>query len=208
MNKILYDENKTGTLIVSCFRTGSHFLAKVIKDSVRNGHYTTQSVEIGSSNTEIDFDALEKLPNYKICIINSYYPKFHLTHKVLTDKWYVIHLTRRDKVNQFISDWVWMQNSFDQPFNGGRYKHHAGIAAEYEHLKNNKVRCEVERVISWLKDSLINYHLPCHTTIDYSELPSYQTADTPWQPNEYNLQLKDLFINYTEIENLLNNYKL
>jgi len=209
----LWDPKKRGTLIFSTYRCGTHFLQQVLEDSIKNSikpvSNETYSVtilgEFHADFTQLNFDYLNSSQaDYTIGIVNSSYAKFFLTTDSRLDNWHVVHLTRNDKVSHFISEWVWRQN-----YNGEqKFKHHGGASQDYRELLNNPVLYDLEKVVDWLKEELINYHIPNTIQVDYSQLPSFELFRGQWQPNQYNLQLADLFTNHIEIEHLLTNFKI
>jgi hypothetical protein len=160
--------------------------------------------------TKINFENLRQSNSgYILGIVNSSYPKFFLLDDPELKNWHIVHLTRNDKIGHFISEWIWRQNPKDS---AGvmieQYHHHGGTSHDYQSLANNPVHCNLTQVIEWLKEDLINYHVQCDYRLDYSALSTMQTENIQWYPNQYNLQLKDLFINHVEVENLLRNFKI
>ena len=64
-------------------------------------------------------------------------------------------------------------------------------------------------VIQWLQEQLINGYIKSDVVMDYDELINYQTDNIKWMPNHYdNICLKDIIINYKEIQNLLSNFNI
>lgn len=205
----LVDNNKTGTLILGYYRNGTHFLQDVIAD--QNAGFEIFG-EIGNDNTIADFERLNTVKAYKVCILNNTAPKFHLVGSPgYLDHWHVVHLTRKDKVHHFISYWFWEQNTANQRMNNsGLFRHHNTDRASYQSVLNQPRRhCDIDAVIAWLQEQLINYHLPFDTEIDYGELPQLATDNIAWQPNNYDsISLSDIFENHKEISELLSNYRL
>lgn len=199
------DTNKVGTLIIGYYRAGTHFLHDLIIDTA---DFPIRGYgEICHNNTATQLDELSLYNGpYKVCILNNFSSKFYVTDSILK-KWHVIHLTRQNKINHFISEWVWKQNTTEERFlDTGKFKHHGTTANVFESLKNNKITYNIEYVIVWLSEELINYKLPHDITIDYSELKNYNSSNIKWTPNQYNFELSDIFENYKEIEYLLKNF--
>ena len=207
MNKALWNYCKIGTLILSYYRSGTHFLHDAICDTIDKPVVSFD--EICNDNTINELLEIQNNtdPTYKICILNNICPKYYLTPEILR-KWHVIHLTRNDKIQQFISHWVWAQNSLDERINNtSNFKHHGTPAENYQSLLADKRNYDIENVIAWLAEQPISYHLHHDVEIDYNELPIYASNNIKWNPNQYNFKLQDLFTNYQEIENLLTNFK-
>jgi hypothetical protein len=209
--KQLWNPNKVGTLIISYYRSGTHFLHDTIDDQCP--FETIMRGEICNDNS---IQQLIELTNndmpYKICILNNTTPKFYLTSAdELLSKWHVVHLTRKNKLNHFMSHWFWFQNTLDQQkSDSGNFLHHATKNSVYrQHLNEVKKSVSVDFVIQWLMEQLINYHIKADVSIDYDELIDYQSEDIAWAPNQYeNIQLEDIIVNYQEIKNLLLDFDL
>lgn len=205
MTQLFIDTNKVGTLILGYYRTGSHFLHDLIIDTANIP--TTGYWEICDDNTADQLKIITaQSAAYKVCILNNFSSKFYITSDLLKN-WHVIHLTRNDKVGHFISDWVWKQNTQQERITGtGKFKHHGTSSDTFEKLKTNKITVNIDSVITWLSEELINYKLPHNYVIDYSDLKNYQSDYIKWNPNQYNFQLADIFENFEEIETLLKNF--
>ena len=207
MMSSFWNPEKQGTLIFSTYRCGTHFLMRALGEyikSINGPNYTVILLgEFHKEPGEIDFNYLENLKSdYTIGIVNSSFTKFLLAGKnEKLEKWHVAHLTRNDKVSHFISEYVWRHNSIE-------FYHHGQTADNFKKFKNNKLHYELSMVLDWLKEDLINYHLPHAVQIDYSDLKLLETSRIKWRPNYYDLQLSDLFTNYIEIENLLKTFKI
>lgn len=201
----LVDKTKKGTLILGYYRNGTHFLQDVICDlnpgSAMHG-------EICHDNTIAELEQLTQLGGaYRVCILNNTVPKFFLRNRQdLLSEWHVIHLTRTNKVNHFISYWFWEQNTAQERFNNqGRFKHNNTDHSSYRAAVSKPPEYySPSAVVAWLQEQLINYHIPCNTTLDYNELPEYQTDNLNWTPNRYeSIELQDIVANHKEIETLL-----
>jgi hypothetical protein len=205
----MVDYNKVGTLILGYYRNGTHFLKDVIVDQ----HPDIMKLdEVCDDNTLSDLERLIDISKYKICILNNTIPKFFLaSRRDLLKKWHVINLTRHDKVQHFISHWFWMQNTTQERFHDtGKLKHHNTEHDSYKNmLAQGRGTYDPHAIVVWLQEQLINYHLDSDATVDYNELPDYSTDNIQWQPNNYGtLTLQDLFDNYKDLENLLENFTI
>ena len=207
----LWNQDKIGTLIISYYRCGTHFLQDAINDCA-----TFPTRIIGEICDDNSIQQLVKLTDnntsYKICILNNSAPKFYLTSADdLLSKWHVINLTRNNKINHFISHWFWFQNSNDQrQTDTGKFQHHNTDNSVYrQHLHEIKKTIPVDFVIQWLQEQLINHSITSDVLIDYDNLIKYQTDNIRWEPNRYeNIQLKDIITNYKEIQDLLSNFNI
>lgn len=207
MAKQLWDERKVGTLIVGQFRTGTHYLDQIIADTISQPSVRVD--EICQDNQLTQFVKLSQQSNkYKIAILNNFTPKFYLTNNELLQKWHVIHLTRVDLVGHFISDWFWRLHEGKRRYHVPEIKHHNTDHKSYRDNITAPVEYDINMVIFWLQEQLINYHVPHNEQIDYSELAALETHNTKWMPNSYgDITLEDLVTNHAEIHALLNNFK-
>jgi hypothetical protein len=205
----LVDKSKKGTLILGYYRNGTHFLQDTILDL-----YPGIQVydEIGNDNTINDLEQLTQSSGYKICILNNTAPKFYLAgRRDLLDQWHIINLTRNNKVQHFISYWFWEQNTLQERIsNSGKFSHHNTKHDVYKNsMLGNKVCYDIEAIIAWLQEQLINFHIAYNETVDYDELPKYQTDNISWTPNQYHsIGLADIFENHQEIHNLLSSFPM
>jgi len=209
--KKLWNQNKVGTLIISCYRSGTHFLQDAIAE-----HCPFPTEIIGEICTGNSIQQLIDLTNsnapYKLCILNNSAPKFYLTTaEKLLSNWHVIDLTRHNKVNHFISHWFWFQNTLEQQQNDtGKFRHHNTDHSVYcQYLNEIKKTVSLDFVIVWLQEQLINRFVKSDVSIDYTELIEYQSDTIRWLPNSYeNIQLSDIIINHKEITDLLLNFNI
>jgi hypothetical protein len=203
----LVDYDKVGTLILGYYRNGTHFLKDVIVDQNPD---IIQLDEVCNDNTLAELERLTDISKYKICILNNTVPKFFLaSRRDLLQKWHVINLTRNDKVHHFISHWFWMQNTIQERFQDtGQFRHHNTDHDSYKNmLVKDRSTYDIQAIVVWLQEQLINYYLDNNATVDYSELPSYATDNIKWQPNKYGtIDLIDIFDNHKEIEDLLGHF--
>ena len=207
MFKKLWNETKVGTLIVGQFRTGTHYLDQIIADRVTQ---PTETVGEICTNNQLDqfIELSQPSDQYKIAILNNFTPKFYLTNNELLTNWHVVHLTRVDLVGHFISDWFWRLHDGKRRYHVSEIKHHGTDHKSYRDNMSSPVDYDINLVIFWLQEQLINYHVPHNERIDYSELVALETDRTKWMPNSYgNITLEDLVINHAEIYTLLNNFK-
>lgn len=208
--KQIIDQSKKGTLILGYFRNGTHFLQDAITDRMNN--LALAHDEICTDNSADQFKTITTSAStlYNVAILNNTSPKFYIqSQRDLLSKWHVINLTRNDKIHHFISQWFWSQNASDERFcNTGKFKHHGTEHSSYKSVLGAPQHVDMGSLIVWLNEQLINYHIPSDVTIDYSELPDYQTDNLSWRPNQYNdIQLSDIIENHQEVYNLLVNYK-
>ena len=207
MNIRLWDKSKVGTLIVGQFRTGTHFLEKVVAESFQESVLRPDEI---CTNNQIDqfVELSQHSPTYKVAILNNFTPKFYLTDNELLSKWHVIHLTRTDLVGHFISDWFWRLHDGQRRYHVPEIRHHNTDYAAYRSNMSDPVEYDINLVIFWLQEQLINYHVPADIRIDYNELASLETDKAKWMPNSYgDIKLEDLVTNHAEIYTLLKNFK-
>jgi hypothetical protein len=208
--KKLWNQNKVGTLIISYYRCGTHFLHDSIKDQCP--YYTETMGEICNDNSIQQLNELTNSKSYKICILNNSSPKFYLTSATdLLSKWHVINLTRKNKIQHFISHWFWFQNDPEQrQVDSGIFSHHNTDNSVYRQQSHKiKKAIPVDFVIQWLQEQLINNYVTSDVVIDYDELINYQSDHIRWTPNRYeDIGLDNIIINYEEIKNLLSNFNI
>lgn len=211
MPVVTYNPAKIGTLIISYYRCGTHFLADSIQDLYPDISISNYN-EICNDNTILE---LEKLTvsnhGYNVAILNNVVPKFYLTSaNELLKKWHVVGLSRRNKVSHYISACLWQMNQEalkkNQP---AIFNHHGTQYNTYKQRLTKPVYQPIDNVIIWLQEQLINGYVPCDLWLDYEDLPYLPTRDIQWQPNQYNdIALSDLFINHFEIQDLLENFRI
>jgi hypothetical protein len=202
----LYDFNKKGTLVLSYYRSGTHYLQDAIVAALPKSRRFDEICNDGT------VDQLLKTDNqYMVAIMNSVEPKFNLVaHPEILDDWHVVKLTRRNKVQHFISYWFWEQNTMQQRFDDtGKFKHHGTDNIAYTSAITQKQHYDISAVKNWLQEQLVLEFLPYNYTIDYDDLHIVGLDTTiRWQPNQYgNIALTDLFTNGDEIQDLLENFK-
>lgn len=201
----LYDLNKKGTLVLSYYRSGTHYLQDVIMLTLPN---TKRYGEICDDGTVKQL--LQTSQSYMVAIMNSVEPKFNLVaHPEILKDWHVIKLTRKNKLQHFISYWFWEQNTMQQRFNNtGKFKHHGTDNEVYVSALTKKQHCDISAVKNWLQEQLVLEFLPYNYTVDYDELGNIGDGLISWEPNQYgDITLNNLFTNGTEIQDLLENFK-
>lgn len=209
--KTLFDTNKKGTLIVSTYRAGTHFVHDYIRD-IMGSESTVSCSEICNDNT---ISQLIELTNdndtrYKVAILNNASPKCYLfnNHDLLKN-WHVVRLTRQDKTHHFISHWFWKQNFNDsQRHSDLIFQHHGTDYQTYIDHMPDKIEFNIESLIVWLQEQLLIFHVDADVVVDYDELKYYESDNISWTPNRYdNINLEDLFLNHHEIKILLDGFK-
>ena len=200
----MYNLDKKGTLVLSYYRSGTHYLQDTI----------VASLPLSKRYDEICNNGTTQLQRtdtcYMVAIMNSVEPKFDLiAHPELLQDWHVVKLTRKDKVQHFISYWFWEQNTMQQRFDDtGKFKHHGTDSQAYKSFINEPQHYSISAVKNWLQEQLILEFLPYDYSIDYNDLHTIGNSPIKWQPNQYgNLTLCDLFTNGKEIQDLLENFK-
>lgn len=205
----LFDLSKRGTLIISYYRSGTHFLQDVISEKCIL--YNKRYGEICTVNNGIQqLEELTKLSdvNYNICILNNTVPKLYLRNKRnLLLNWHTIRLTRKNKVSHFISHWFWQLNTLEQQKqNSGAFLHNSTTYEKYTNQlqQHGKATIDISFVESWLMEQLILELIPVDEEIDYDDLCDLTPLDFSWTPNQYNtIALSDIFVNHNELEDLL-----
>jgi len=201
----LFDDNKIGSLIVSYYRSGGHFLSGYMTDIKSN------NLNLSEINSLETIKSATKLKNnrYVTGILHSIHPKYYLFNDLETlSKWHVIHLTRNNRIEHFISTFFWGQKLHEQKTQFG---HHGTSKDIYRNFVNNheKTVADIAYVKRWLLEILMSYAIPHNYSIDYSELPLLESSNIWWNPNNYDdITLSDLFVNSAEVEELLNNFKI
>lgn len=201
---------KVGTLILSYYRRGTHFLRDVV------AHETPGAIKYDEicNNGEIDqLISLTNEPGYKVCILNNTISKFFLaSDSELQKQWHIINLTRKDTLAHFMSYWFWRQNPMDNRFNDTCvFKHHATPPDVYADAvkASPKVHYSIQNIIPWLQGQLINTYITADVTLDYAQLPLLANNNVTWQANCYDaIKLSDIFLNHEEIEQFLTNFNI
>lgn len=201
----LVDQTKVGTLISSSHRSGTHFLKTVIERQLPG---TYQTDEICNDNSLTELEQMTEISQYKICILNNSVAKsLLLDRRDLLQKWHVINLTRRNKIQHFISYWFWLQTTPGERLNdNGQYRHHGTPHINYKNALTHPEYLDIDIVMGWVDYHKLNCHVPCNATVDYDELPAYATDLVQWEPNQYHLTLSDIFVNHKDVEDVLLNF--
>lgn len=193
---------KTGTVILSYYRSGSHFLHNIIMDSISNG-VSLHEIEQVSTLTEN-----QHTPGYKVGILHSIHPKFYLLDSNVLNHWHVVLLTRQDKINHFISTYFWKLNTQNKL---RKFKHHNTENKFYKDYINShqKIEYDIEHVKCWLLEQLLSYQFKYDFQIEYNNLKYLKSPNVSWKNNDYNeISLESLFTNYKEIEELLKGFSI
>lgn len=198
----LYDSTKKGTLILSSYRCGTHFLELTIANTLRDqGKAVLQHDEIDDIQK---FDEMAQSKTvYHVAILNSNRVKWYFVRNPnLLREWHVVWLTRADTVGHWISFYIWYyyntaQERIDNtnlPHNGGVKENYVGITAK---------EFNIDDVYLWLNEQTVNHLFKVDETIDYQDLPNLSAVGTKWTPNQHGFSLEDLFVNHDEIRSIL-----
>ena len=190
-----YDLCKRGTIIVSAYRSGTHFLQNSLSYYLKQFHVKKYG--------EVDELPAEPSDGYSIYIANSPQSKFNLLKCDLSD-YHVVLLTRDDVVAHWISYHIWMAfNTHDDRFLGSNLPHHGGTASLFEDLP--MVEQDLGLLQLWLMEKFMANLVPADAVVDYSDLSSISSL---WSPNEYNKTLDQLFVNHNIVKTLLTGFKV
>ncbi len=206
MNEItdFYDLSKKGTLIVSTYRSGTHFLYDNLVE-----HLQTKNIGLTLFNEVGDLEFLQSSgSNYKIAILNSVGPKISLVkEQCLLNDWHVVTLTRNDKLLHWMSYYVWQQfNTEQQRVNNSNLPHHGGTRDKYKHI--SPVTIDTSVIEQWLLEQYLVHLFKGSIVIDYADLSTVSGTEFIWNPNDYGLSVEDLFVNHVEVKNLLQKYNI
>jgi hypothetical protein len=202
----LYDLSKKGTLVLSYYRSGTHYLQDAVIASLPTSKRYDEICNDGTIRQLLETDS-----RYMVAIMNSLEPKFNLVaHPEILNDWHVIKLTRRNKVHHFLSYWFWEKNTMQQRFDdNGKFKHHGTDNGIYKSALQSKQHCELSVVKNWLQEQLILEFLPYNYSLDYDDLDVACAGLITWNPNQYgDITLADLFTNSEEVQDLLENFKI
>lgn len=191
---------KKGTLILSYYRSGGHFLHDYIMDSIENG------IPLNEISSVDDISNSRNNLKYKVGILHSMHPKFYLLDNGVLNQWHVVLLTRQDKIKHFISTYFWKLN-VQEDFK--MFKHHDTAGEFYkEYIKTHqKTEYNIEYVKCWLLEQLLSYHFKNDYSIDYADLKTVESKNIIWKNNDYSeISLESLFTNHKEIEELLKSF--
>ena len=207
----IIDPTKKGTLILSYFRSGTHFLHDVIGTNCAKA--TVTHYEICNDDTIQQLVAItdQDDTNYHVCILNNTVAKFYLRKaNRLLSKWHTIRLTRNNKIGHFISYWFWELNTLEQRCNNtGRFLHNSTPANRYKkYLQEGPVEVDINVVAAWLQEQLILELINTDVEIDYDDLAKFSNVNIEWSPNHYgDINLSDMFVNHAQVEDLLSSAK-
>lgn len=205
MNNIIdfYSKDKIGTCIVSYYRSGTHYLSDNINMYLKSNN--VGNINFGEV-TDLLFTDTER--SYGVVIVNALYPKVSLVKdQGLLENWLVVKLTRNDKVQHWISYYIWKYlNTEQQRRNNSNLPHHGGTKNLYANLP--QTHCDMDQLKFWLLEQYLLNLFHSDISIDYADLPLLQGAEVQWEPNDYSITLQDLFTNYKEVEEYLTTYKV
>lgn len=192
-----YNLEKRGTVIISTYRSGTHFLLDSLCLHLGN------TVNLG----ELDNPEIPQTAAYSVSIINAVVPKIMLVkEQELLKDYHVVCLTRNDKINHWISYYVWRQfNTEQQRFDDSNLPHHGGDKSKYHDLPIQEY--DLSQIENWLTEQYIVNLFQSDALIDYDDLSKLE-SDIRWTPNDYDKTLSQLFTNHKEIENMLKTYKV
>jgi hypothetical protein len=184
------DFSKKGTVILSHYRSGSHYLQSAI------ALYARKNVDVmvlGEQNS-LDWLTLQA-DAYCIVILNDPRVKAKLAAqtRMVLNEFHVIKLEHRDIVRHFISTLSWWNNNRE-------YKYHHDSEQTFTQAM---VEYDINLVDRWKLELSVLQKLKSHVQLDYSELQSLSTPTLNWAPNTYNFTLSDMFTNADEIEKAL-----
>lgn len=193
-----WNANKTGTVIISSYRAGTHFLSNNLLAHIRKTKPVRNLDEV--SDTQF---LTATYNSYAIAILNSVVPKIYLVgNQEQFAQWHTVQLTRKNKVNHWISDYLWKYyNTLEQRFNSTNLPHHGGSPEQYAHIK--RVDFDINIIGGWLLEHHIVNLFQTDVSIDYDELKHIAGTTINWSPNNYGLTLEDLFVNHREISEYL-----
>lgn len=197
-----YNNKKKGTLIISSYRSGTHFIYDNLLSYLR-----FNSIAINTYNEVDDIKFLET-NRYGVAIINAVSPKLELVmNQNLIKDWHVVRLTRVDKKYHWISYYVWKYfNTVRQQFDNTNLPHHGGTRDRYQHIP--QVEFSLPEIETWLLEQLLINLFIADISLDYNELSSVTDTVFKWNPNDYNLTLEKLFTNHFQIGKYLEHYKV
>jgi len=199
-----YDRSKRGTLIISTYRSGTHFLYNNLVNHLQQCNVPLSALgEVGSD----DFVA-ESPGRYKIAILNAVVPKITLVKdQSALDEWHLVTLTRNDKLQHWISFYLWQYlNTAQQRADHSNLPHHGGTSDQYRNIVPVSIPLGV--VEHWLLEQYPIHLFKSHVQIDYADLPNISGTTYQWSPNEYGLTCEELFTNHAEITQLLQQYHI
>lgn len=202
---LLWHPERRGTLIVGEPRSGTHFLQKVIRDRVQpfmpvsiNDEIDLEITPGGSSPTAGRLIGLEARDGYQVAIVNSSHGKAQLiADPELLHSWYVVRVTRQDKIGWFRSWAMFTLHVLGEGNNppGGtkpdmQFLHHNTPQEVYlEGIRRQGPLRLDARMISQACANLYLQQLgdliPADETVDYDDLYNYQTEHTWWMENQY-----------------------
>lgn len=217
----LWNPERSGTLIVSDPRCGTHFLQSIVKDAVADHRacQTNGEIDLDSATGDLGLltarlEQMAKSPDYQVGIVNSLSAKTEiLARPSMLSRWHVIRLTRRDKVS-WMRSWCLFFLSAGSEVNVKTDRshvimHHATTEDIYR--SNLDSHGPIRLHSDLIKDLSANLCLhvlcdliPADEEIDYDDLPGLQSEHTWWKGNQYpDISMHDWFENYHEIEPLL-----
>lgn len=198
-----WDPSKKGTVIVSSYRSGTHFLYDNLCSHLRK-----KNIQISPIQEVDDLHWVSNSKPYTIAILNSSTPKIPLVkdQDQLND-WHIVRLTRNNKIEHWISHYVWQyHNSTEQRFNNTNLPHHGGTQEKYKNIP--QVKFDTGLLEPWLLEQFLINLFSANITLDYTDLPLINDTSFKWSPNDYGLDLSQLFSNSNEIHSILKDYSV
>jgi hypothetical protein len=123
----------------------------------------------------------------------------------LLKDWHIVRLTRNNKINHWISFYIWKYfNTHQQRLDDTNLPHHGGTRSMYKNLP--KVTYDLDNLDVWLLEQYPINLFRADVDIDYDDLSNIEGTDIGWTPNDYGLTLSDLFDNHEDVHNKLKDW--
>lgn len=211
---MLYDLNKKGTVIITIGRSGSHLLGDIISNQLTNNKIAHYSLLENLMNYSLNFETVNDFykntlaemsnnPNYIISQIQDFNSKVWLlsnySNKWLND-YHVVILKRTNKVAHFFSKQILENFNSTIPVHtikGFNY-------GDFSSLKNQTHTVDIDSVWQFLSEQQILNRFDGNQTVIYEDMITWPEVDqSKYLKNNYNVNFKDLFTNYTDVVSML-----
>ena len=210
---MLYDLNKKGTLIITIGRSGSHLLGDIISNELETNNIPYKNLlenflQVSPTRYKAhnfyktQLDNMINTPQYVISQIQDFSSKLWiLTHgtKWLSD-YHVIILKRNDPVAHFFSRQVLQKFHHVIPVHTFK-----GINnGTFDNLKNQLTTIDTDDVWQFYSEQQILNRFIGDNIVYYEDMCTWkQVNQSKYLKNNYKINFKDLFTNYTNIVSMI-----
>jgi hypothetical protein len=217
----LYDLNKRGTIIITIGRSGSHLLGDIISNKLKlanvshkshreNFHCYDQSIAKVSDFYKNQVGIMSGISEYQISQMQDFQIKVWLlsTNSSWLKDYHIVVLKRNDNIQHFFSKQILENFHSTVPVHSFKKELATYKAGNFNSLQGQKLTVSAGTVFQFLAEKQLLERFDCDETVVYEDLVTWpDVAKSVYEKNNYgSMTPSDLFDNYKDIENLLDNF--